>query len=109
MSDDSETSEGLRIELSPTHVEVLPGASPVEVTLSVHNRSRVVEQCTVDVVGLDSDWFTNPSRSVALFPGDSDRLSFTLHVPARDGLRAGEYPFGVVARSRSSGSEWRVE
>jgi len=67
MSDDSETSDGLRIELNPTSAEMLPGASPVEVTLSVHNRSRVVEQCTIDVVGLDPDWFTNPSRSVALF------------------------------------------
>lgn len=109
MSDDSETSDGLRIELSPTHAEMLPGASPVEVTVTVHNLSRVVEQCTIDLVGLDPDWFTSPSRSVALFPGDSERLSLTLHVPARDGLRAGEYPFGVVARSRSSGAEWRVE
>jgi hypothetical protein len=109
MSDESAAGEELQIELSATHIEMQPGARPIEVTLLVHNRSRVVEQCTVEVVGIDADWFTHPARSVALFPGDSERLNVAFHVPNQPSLRAGTYPFSVVVRSRSSGVERRVE
>src|SRR5437868_6096308 len=87
------SSQILEVDLVPQRVEVAPGAAPVEATLVVRNRSRVVDQCTIEVVGLDATWFTQPTRSVALFPEDSERLAISFHVPNQPGLKAGAYPF----------------
>ena len=81
MAGDSASRGGLVLELSASQVEVVPGGAPVELIVTVVNGGRVVEQATVDVVGLDPDWFTHATRSIALFPGDSERLTISLHVP----------------------------
>jgi hypothetical protein len=91
----------LSVDLSPARVEMEPGGSPVEVVLTLHNLSNVVEQYTVEVSGLEADWFTAPVTSLSLFPQDRDQVRISLHAPKRPGLRAGAYPFQVTARARS--------
>jgi hypothetical protein len=91
----------LKVELLPARVEMEPGGAPVEVVLNLQNLSNVVEQYTIEVSGLDADWFTAPVTSVSLFPQDTDQIRISLHPPRRPGLRAGTYPIRATARSRS--------
>jgi len=91
----------LSVDLSPARAEMEPGGSPVEVVLTLHNLSNVVEQYTIEVSGLEADWFTAPVTSLSLFPQDRDQVRISLHAPKRPGLRAGAYPFQVTARARS--------
>lgn len=105
----AETLQKLQVELSPTRIEVEPGANPVEATITLQNLGNVVEQYSADVVGLDPEWFTAPVASVALFPQDRDQLRVTFHPPKRTGVKAGTYPFKVVVRARSGAQEETVE
>jgi hypothetical protein len=89
------------VELAPARVEMEPGGTPIEVVATVQNLSNVVEQYAIEVSGLDSDWYTAPVTSVSLFPQDRDQVRISLHPPRRQGLRAGSYPFRVVARARN--------
>ncbi|HLZ29932.1 MAG TPA: hypothetical protein VKV73_21640 [Chloroflexota bacterium] len=95
----------LSVELTPARAEMEPGASPVEVVLTLHNLSNVVEQYTVEVSGLEADWFTAPVISLSLFPQDRDQVRISLHAPKGPGLRAGAYPFQVTARARSGSAD----
>jgi hypothetical protein len=95
----------LSVELNPPRVEIEPGGPPVEVTVALRNLSNVVEQYTLEISGLDADWYTAPVTSVSLFPQDSDQVRITLHPPKRPGVRAGSYPFRVIARARSGTAE----
>jgi len=93
-------SDKLVIELNPARVEMEPGAAPVEVVVTLQNKSDVVEQYTLEVEGLDTEWYTAPVTSVGLFPQDRDQVRLTLHPPKRPGQKAGTYPFRVVVRAR---------
>jgi hypothetical protein len=86
-----------------------PGGSPVQVVVTLFNSADVVEQYTLEVTGLESDWYTAPVNSVGLFPQDSDTLQLTLHPPRRPGVKAGTYPFRVIARSRGGLQEHSAE
>jgi hypothetical protein len=105
----ADTLQRLQIELGQSHIEVEPGAAPVEATVTLQNLGNVVEQYTAEVVGLDPEWFTAPVGSVALFPQDRDQLHLSFHPPRRNGVRAGTYPFKVVVRARSGAQEESVD
>jgi hypothetical protein len=95
------TASSVSVELAPARVEMEPGGTPIEIVATVQNLSNVVEQYAIEVSGLDSDWYTAPVTSVSLFPQDRDQVRISLHPPRRQGLRAGSYPFRVVARARN--------
>jgi hypothetical protein len=105
----ADTLQRLLVELSPTRLEVEPGASPGEATITLQNLGNVVEQYSADVVGLDAEWFTAPVASVSLFPQDRDQLRVSFHPPKRTGIKSGTYPFRVVVRARSGAQEETVE
>src|SRR5262249_55009957 len=95
------TASSVSVELAPARVEMEPGGTPIEIVATIQNLSNVVEQYAIQVGGLDSDWYTAPVTSVSLFPQDRDQVRISLHPPRRQGLRAGSYPFRVVARARN--------
>jgi hypothetical protein len=99
------TASTITVELSQPHVEMEPGGTPVEVVATLQNLSNVVEQYSIEVTGLEADWFTAPVASVSLFPQDKDQVRISLHPPKRPGLRAGSYPFRVVARARGNATQ----
>src|SRR5436190_2905705 len=74
-----------------------PGGKPVDVTLTIQNRSDNVAEYVVEVTGLDADWFTPPPSRARLFPQDRDQLRFVLRPPGRAGK--GSYAYRVVVRS----------
>jgi hypothetical protein len=98
-------ASALTVELNPPRVEMEPGGTPVEVVATLQNLSNVVEQYAIEVSGLEAEWYTAPVTSVSLFPQDRDQVRITLHPPKRPGLRAGSYPFRVVARARSGAGQ----
>jgi hypothetical protein len=99
----------LSVEVNPSKIEIEPGATPVEVTVSIQNLGDVVEQYTVEVTGLDSDWFTAPVASIGLFPQDKEQVKIRFHPPKRQGLRAGAYPFKIEVRGRSGSQEQAID
>jgi hypothetical protein len=99
----------LLVDITPSKIEVEPGATPAEAVVVIQNLGDLVEQYTVEVIGLDSDWYTAPVASVGLFPQDRDQVRVTFHPPKRPGLRAGAYHFKVRVRSRSGGTERTAE
>src|SRR4051812_2394784 len=99
----------LLVELTPSKIEVEPGATPAEAIVVIQNLGDLVEQYTVEIIGLDGDWFTAPVASVGLFPQDRDQVRVSFHPPKRPGLRAGAYHFKVRVRSRSGGTERTAE
>jgi hypothetical protein len=102
-------AEQLNVEITPSRIEIEPGATPVEAVVAIQNLGDVVEQYTVEVTGLDSDWFTAPVASIGLFPQDKEQVRVRFHPPRRQGLRAGAYPFQIVVRGRSGTQETAID
>ncbi len=105
MTQGTGTSQTLHVALNPSRIEVEPGGPPVEATITLRSRSEVVEQYTVELVGIDPSWFDLPVTSVGLFPHDQDQLKVIFRVPAQAGSQAGTYPIRLIIRS--SGSQAR--
>lgn len=104
--------ETLQVELTPSRIEIEPGAAPVEAVVTLRdlrNQGDPPEQYTVEVTDLDPEWFAIPVASVGLFPQDSEKVRITFHPPRRPGLHAKPYPFRVRVRSRSGEQEATVE
>jgi hypothetical protein len=96
------SADTLHVEIDTPFVAVEPGGPSTTLMVSVHNRSSIVDRFSVDVVGLDPDWFTLPTPVFSLFPGDTEQVELNIQPPPRRaGLRAGAYPFQVRARSAS--------
>ena len=98
-------AETLLVELSPTEIETAPGGSPVEVVVSIQNLGEVVQQYDVDVLGLESDWYSVPNGTIGLFPRDREQVRVRIHPPNRPGVRGGVYPFRVRVRARDGSQE----
>ncbi|HLB12469.1 MAG TPA: hypothetical protein VJO15_05875 [Dehalococcoidia bacterium] len=94
-------SDRIRVSLTPPTVEAEAGGRPVEVTVAVQNSGPVVDQYTLELEGLDPQWYSLPVSSVSLFPQDSSQITLSLHPPRRSATRAGGYPYVVRARSRA--------
>jgi hypothetical protein len=102
-------SDKLLVQLNTEQVVLEPGGAPFELVITVQNLGDVVDQYSVDVTGLESDWFTAPVTSVGLFPQDREQVRVNLHPPRRPGLRAGAYPFRVLVRSRGGAEQEAAE
>lgn len=100
-------SDELVVQLSPAAVQLEPGGTPVEVTITVENRGDAPAEYSIELTGLDGDWFTSPPSIVRLFPLDRDQLRFTLRPPRRAGR--GNYVYRVLVRSRTSAAQETAE
>src|SRR5919206_744881 len=95
----------LQLEFEPTQLELAVGGDPVEATVSVQNHSTIVDKYTLEVAGLDPDWYSVSVPSVNLFPEDRGTFRVTFQVPVRDGVKAGSYPFRLLVRSNVGGEQ----
>jgi hypothetical protein len=93
-------SDKLVVQLNTNQVTMEPGGAPFELVTTVQNLGDVVDQYTVELTGLEREWFTASVTSVGIFPGDREQVRIQLHPPKRPGLRAGAYPFRINVRSR---------
>jgi hypothetical protein len=93
----------LRVELNPAQVPMDASGAPVELLVTIRNEGDVVDQYSVEVIGLDADWFT-PPPSDGRFPQDTQEVHIKVHPPAAS-VRKGNYPFRVLVRSRGGAAE----
>ncbi|HEX8968069.1 MAG TPA: hypothetical protein VF937_09330, partial [Chloroflexota bacterium] len=96
-------SELTRIELSPALATLDPGGPPTTLRVTVYNGSPIVDQFTLSVDGLETDWFSLTPGSASLFPGEQAEFQIEVHAPPT--ATAGQRAFRVVATSRDNPSE----
>lgn len=101
-------SEKILLSLSEQRIILEPGSAG-QSTVSIYNRSSIVDQFTVEVEGLDEDWYDLSASSVKLFPGDEESTILTFHPPRDASSKAGKYPFSVKATSVDNPTETATE
>jgi hypothetical protein len=97
------------VDLTPAHIEIEPGGQAAEILVTIHNRSDIIQQYTIDVSDLEPDWYTVPVISSRLFPQDRDQVRVRLHPPKQPGMRLGAHHFRIVVAARSQTDEWLSE
>jgi hypothetical protein len=101
------SARSVRVEVNPTRIEMQPGETN-DLKVTLQNLSQAVLQFRVEIIGIDSDWYTAPTIGQAFYPNDvDDDIRITLHPPSR-GVRGGSYPLRIVVRSESGAEEGSV-
>ena len=72
-----------------------PGEVTTDATLTIENRSRLLEGYSLSVDGLPDGWFTLPIRELRLEPGATRELPLRLTPKPGSRNPAGDYPFRV--------------
>jgi hypothetical protein len=90
-------SDDLLVQLSPARVQLEPGGQPVEVSVTIQNRSDSPAEYAIELSGLQRDWYTAPPTSVRLFPEDRDQVRFMLRPPRSAGR--GTYVYRIVVQA----------
>jgi hypothetical protein len=72
-----------------------PGQITDQATITIQNRSRLLERFTVVVEGLPDDWYRLPSSEVSLEPGGEWDVALSLTPRPGAAHPAGEYEFRV--------------
>lgn len=94
----------IQVTANPSSLVAKPG-DIVEANLALHNSGQTIDQLTINVEGLDDDWYNLPVSSVALFPNDEDNLKIVLEPPKTNKISAGSYPFHVKVSSQADPEE----
>ncbi len=94
----------IEVTLSPTTYTVAAGDN-VEAIAILRNLGQTVDQFTLSVEGLESDWYTLPVSSVALFPNDQDDIKIILHPPKAAEIKTDSYAFQVKVTSQEAPEE----
>ena len=98
-------SDKLLIQLSTTQVQMEPGGTPYEMVATIQNNADSVDQYTLEVSGLDQEWYTAPVTSFTVFPQDREQVRISLHPPRRPDVKAGSHQFRVLVRARAGAQE----
>lgn len=86
-------------KLSSQSVTVEPGGQ-VSVDVTVANTGQTVDQYSIEIVGVPSQWSAVEPPSVSLFPGKEEHAKVTFRPPRSSGTALGAVPFGVRVRAR---------
>lgn len=90
----------VEITLTPQKVETSAGAAPVTVVAKIRNHMGVAsgaEQFFVQVLDINSTWYTLEAGSVSIVPGDSLDVPVSIHPPRGRGAVPGAHPFTIKA------------
>ena len=69
-------SDALRLSINPSRLPVDPGSS-VDLALQIENRTGVVDEFTVEVLGPAAGWATQDRSRVPLFPNRATAMCST--------------------------------
>ncbi|MBW4436943.1 MAG: protein kinase [Pleurocapsa minor GSE-CHR-MK-17-07R] len=94
--------EQIGLKLMGSTVKVDAG-SRMTLSLEVQNDSNLVDHFTIQVIGLDPEWYTEPQQTIYLMPKQKDTAQITFHPPRRPSSKAGAHPFEVRATARAQG------
>ena len=106
-------SDALRLSINPSRLPVDPGSS-VDLALQIENRTGVVDEFTVEVLGPAAGWATPDRSRVPLFPNRTETVTIKVQPPRTSFPNAGVIPLGIRVRSSvspdlSAVEECRVE
>ena len=87
-------AETIRLAAEQTSLEVNAGEAG-DTVITVQNLSAAVGVFTIDLEGLDPDWYSLSSNSVSLFPGDSTTATLVIMPPRLSTSLARDYPFSI--------------
>ncbi len=94
--------EQIILTLNQTQIRVDAGSS-ITMTLEVENDSDLVDHFTIQVIGLDEDWYMPPPQTLYLMPKTRDTAQITFKPPRKPSSKAGAHPFEVRATARAQG------
>ncbi len=94
-------SEELHLAIEPTQLTADPGRT-VALTVTVVNRSSLVDRVCFLVDGLPDTWISITPPTLSLMPGDSGSSEIVIRPPRDATSVAGTHPFVVAARSSES-------
>jgi type II secretory pathway pseudopilin PulG len=99
---------GASASLSQLAVSVEPGQQAT-CEIKVRNTGQVVDEFTIDVVGVAEGWTEAEPAVLRLFPGAEDTARITFKPPRVHSVPAGPHPFGVRVISKEDGPGSTVE
>lgn len=85
----------------PPAIDVIPGTMQ-RFVMTLHNTGAIVDQFTLSLNGLDSDWYMLEPNSITLFPGASGQAELSVYPPTGTTSAAGAYPITVDIASASA-------
>ena len=92
-------SENIQVTVSPERVVLQPGGK-AEVVATLQNAGDVVEVFSIELGGVEHEWYSLSLSSVSLFPGDKESIKITLNPPPSTVSKAGSYNvFNATATS----------
>ncbi|MDY6910790.1 MAG: hypothetical protein SVM79_00295 [Chloroflexota bacterium] len=99
------TSERIRVSLTPAELKASAGIIPAQTVLHIQNLGEIVDKFSVEIEGIDESWYSRSASSIALMPQANDQVQITFQPPKKEGVKSGEYTFGVTVRSQSNMEE----
>ena len=99
---------GASASLSQLALAVDPGQLAT-CDIKVRNTGQIVDEFTIDVVGVADEWATVEPPVLRLFPGAEDTAKITFKPPRLPSVPAGTHPFGVRVISKEDGPGSAVE
>jgi uncharacterized membrane protein len=95
-------SELISLSIEPSSLTAMAGGEPLLVTVTVENRSRLVDHYQLQLEGLEPSWYDLPPTPVELLPGERAIVRLSFHPPRTTEAQAGSYSFSVKATSLSN-------
>ena len=92
-------SESIQVNLSSDRIVLEPGAR-TEIVATIQNTGDVVEVFSIEIGGIEPDWYSLSVSSVSLFPGDKEEIHIAFTPPLATASKAGAYNVYVKASSK---------
>src|SRR5712691_10267475 len=90
-----------RLSINPSRLSLDPGSS-LDFALQIENRTGVVDEFTVEVLGEAAVWATPERSRVPIFPDGAETVTVRLRPPRTSFPHAGVIPLGIRVRSSVS-------
>ncbi len=90
------------VTLSETDIAVDPG-SVTQLTVTISNRQETADRVSLEIEGVDVEWYAIPVPAANVSPGASIVLKVPFRVARDSSNRAGTYPFLVRVQAMESG------
>lgn len=94
-----ELAPSIWASLSLPPVPIDPGSSPAIGTLTVQNRGNVVDELTIEVLGVPREWVRLSADKVVLVPDGQAEVTVVVQPPRRPDSTAGEHDLSLVVTS----------
>ncbi|MDO8671435.1 MAG: hypothetical protein Q7O66_08405, partial [Dehalococcoidia bacterium] len=95
-------SDLIALTIEPGLLVATAGGDPVQATITMENRSRIVDRYQMALDGLDPTWYDLSISVVELLPGEKAQIQLAFHPTADFAAQAGAHPYVIKASSKSN-------